>query len=184
MNNPTEKGISLQKYLFMLIIMLLAATSGCSPENKGSVPSDFVLILDVSAAQADLAQNVNIRIDAYGMGQYELYNTGGVIRSDTDDMVIYGTEQIVDTGKFQLSDAELLQLWKTINANHFFELDEDYRMAIGHSYAFVKVDANGQSNQVFNIGMEVPEIKAIVEAVQILLSTEVNVEYGEGFQPK
>lgn len=176
--------ISLLKYLSMLISMLLAATSGCSPENEGSVPSDFVLILDVAAAEDDLAQNVNIRIDADGIGQYELYNTGGVIQSDTDDMVIYGSEQIVDTGKFQLSDAELLQLWKTINDNNFFELEGDPRMAIGHSYAFVKVDANGPSNQVFNIGIEVPEIKAFVEAVQTLLSTEVNVEYGEGFQPK
>lgn len=183
MNKPTEKEISLLNYLFMLI-MLLTATSGCSPENESSVPSDFVLILDVASAEDDLAQNVNIRIDADRIGQDELYSTGGVIRSDTGAMVSYGTEQIVDKGKFQLSEAELLQLWKTINDNDFFELERDYRMAIGHFYAFVKVDANGQSHQVFNIGMEVPEIKAIVEAVQTLLSTGVNVEYAEGFQPE
>jgi hypothetical protein len=67
-------------------------------------------------------------------------------------------------------------LWKTINDNHFFELDQNYQMAIGHSYAFIKVDADGQSHQVFNIGMEVPEIRAFVEVIQTLLPAEVNVE--------
>src|SRR5574341_233915 len=99
-------------------------------------------------------------------------------------MVIYEKEQITDTGKFRLSDAELIQLWSTIRNNHFFELDGDYRMAIGHSYAFIKVDAKGQSHQIFNIGMEVPEIKAIVEAIQSILPIGVDVEYGEGFIPK
>ena len=172
------------KYLFILITMLVTATSVCPPGNKAGVPSDFVLILDVTAMENGLAHNVNIRITADGRGHYERYNTEGVIQSDTAGMVIYGAEQIVDTGKFQLSDAELIQLWRTINDNNFFELEGDYRMAIGYSYAFLKVDANGQSHQVFNIGMEIPEIRAIVEAIKILLPTGVNIEYGEGFTPK
>jgi hypothetical protein len=172
------------KYLFILITMLVTATSGCSPGNKGSVPSDLVLIMDISAAEGGLAQKVNILITADGRGHYEHYNIEGVIRSDTAGMVIHGAEQIVDTDKFQVSDAELTQLWRPMNDNNFFELEGDYRMAIGYSYAFIKVDANGQSHRVFNIGMEVPEIRVIVEAIKILVPTGVNIEYGEGFTPK
>lgn len=164
--------------------MLLTATSGCSPSNDSSVPSDFALIMDVRAVDDDLAQNVNIRINTDGKGRYERYNTGGVIRQDPDGMVIYGKEQIVDIGTFRLSDAELIQLWRTINGDHFFELDEDYQIAIGHSYAFLKVDAKGLSHRAFNIGMEVPEVRAIVEFIQTLLPADVNVEYGKGFTPK
>lgn len=164
------------RYLLILITLLLSTTIGCSTGNEGLTPSDFVLIMDIRVADDDLAQNVNIRINADGRGEYERYNTSGTIQQDSDGMVTYGTDQIVDTGKFRLSDTDLMQLWKTLNDNHFFDLEEDFQMALGHSYDFIKVHANGQRHQVFNIGMAVPEMRAIVEFIQTLLPADVNVD--------
>lgn len=51
-------------------------------------------------------------------------------------------------------------------------------MAMGHAYAFFMVEANGRRHQVFNIGMEVSEIKAFVEATESILPEAVELEYG------
>ena len=56
-------------------------------------------------------------------------------------------------------------------------------MEIGLSYAFVVVQADGQRHIVDNIGMEVPEMRAIMEATDAILPKEVNLEYGDGHTP-
>jgi hypothetical protein len=161
--------------------MILA--TGCSTNNKSSIPTDFFFVMDVQSADKDAAQNINIRINAKGEAEFEIYDTGGVIHYDLNDMVIYDADQILETGKFDLDETELEKLWDAINDNKFFELTEDYRMAIGHSYAFIMIEADGLRHQVDNIGMEVPEIRALVEVIDAILPEGINIEYGKGYVP-
>ena len=99
-------------------------------------------------------------------------------------VVVYKRAQVVKAGRFRLQEQELRQLWEVIEAQNFFALTDDYRMQIGSAYAFVMVEAEGRKHQVFNIGMEVPEMRALVEAAERVLPEGVNVEYGAGFKPQ
>ena len=174
----------LYRYLVILFTLVGALfAGGCSANQKTSLPADFLFVMDVQSANKEAAQNVNIRINAKGEAEFEIYDTGGVIQYDLNDRVIYNGEQIVETGKFELSYAELDKLWNAINENRFFKLTEDYRMAIGHSYAFIMIEADGQSHKVNNIGMEIPEIKAIVEATDAIMPEGINLDYGKGYVP-
>lgn len=176
--------MSLYKYLLMLITLCLVGASGCSGDDAGDVPADFAFVIDVESAQdneAGAAQHVNIQINARGEGRYERYDSGGVIRGDANGRVTYGADQVLAVGEFTLAEDELRQLWAALKENNFFELTGDYRMAMGHSYAFIRVEADGRRHQVFNIGMEVPEIKAIVEATETVLPEGVDLAYREGF---
>jgi len=165
-----------------LVSMLLA---GCSPSSEGSAPTDFLFMMDVSSPEdlADCPVNINIRIDAKGRGQYDFYDTECAIVYDSNDVVAYKSEQILKSGKLKLSAAELKGLWEAIEQNNFFDLTEDYRMAMGLSYAFLMVKANGQQHIVDNIGMEVPEVKAIVEATDAIMPEGIHLDYGEGYLP-
>lgn len=125
--------------------------------------------------------NVNIHIDANGKGRYEMYDTEGAIEFDTNHMITYSRSQVIDKGQFKLSTAQLEELWASINENNFFNLTEDYRIAIGLSYAFIVVEANGQRHVVDNIGMKVSEIKAIVEATDTVMPDGIDLDYREGF---
>ncbi len=170
--------------LNILLIPVLFLIAGCSSNNLDSVPLDFLFIMDArSAGDFDGCVNVNIRIDADGRVRYEIYDTGCAVEYDLDHMVTYNRSQVLTKGQFRLSDSELEQLWDAINQNNFFELTDDYRMAMGFSYAFIVVEADGRRHIVDNIGMEVPEIKAIVEATDAIMPEGVNLDYGEGFLP-
>ena len=168
--------------LFTLGTLLLA---GCQANNATEVPSDFLFIMDVKSAGGfeGCAVNVNLRIEASGRGRYETYDTDCAIEFDTSHMVTYDRSRVITKGQFKLRDSELEQLWAAIDENNFFSLTEDYRMAMGFSYAFIVVEADGQRNIVDNIGMEVPEARAIVEATDAIMSKEINLDYGEGFIP-
>lgn len=175
-----------RKQISILALFCLVATSGCSGNDSTSrVPSDFVFVMDVRATEDDLAGNihVNVRIDAKGKGRFEYYDSGSGISYDLNDIVTYDPSQVVKSGKFKLTNEKLGELWGLLNEKRFFELDEHYQVALGYSYAFILVEANGKSHIVDNIGMEVPEIKAIVEEVGTLLPQDINFEYGEGVPP-
>lgn len=139
--------------------------------------------MDARSAGNGTAQDVNIQINATGEGRYERYDTGGVIHQDENDVVTYERSQVVEVGRFKLSEDDLRRLWKEISKNNFFSLTEDYRMQIGSSYAFILVEADGRKHQVFNIGMEVPEIRAIVETTALVLPKGVKLQYGVGYIP-
>jgi hypothetical protein len=171
------------KYLIALVALGLLAACGWSGDDNRDVPADFVFVLDASIAGIGPSQHVNIRINAAGEGRYERYETGGVIQGGENDMVVYQADQVVEIGKFKLQEDELSRLWGAINENNFFELTGDYRMAIGHAYAFILVEANDRRHQVFNIGMQVDEIKAILEATKSILPEAVEIEYGSGIVP-
>jgi len=171
------------KALLLLVTLFMVVTSGCSTSLLPSIPADFMLILDAYNTGGQQVQNVNIQINAYGEGHYEIYNTGGAIRMDEHGKVTYESDQIVETGDFELTEAQVAQLWNEINKNGFFQLTGDYRMAMGYAYAFVQVEADGQKHQVDNIGMEVPGIRAIVEKVNTMLPSGVDIVYREGFLP-
>jgi len=178
----------LRKQIFILVLLWLVATSGCSGKdgtNNVRVPSDFAFMMDVRSTEDDLGGNihVNIRIDARGKGQFEYYDSSDAIHYDLNDIVTYDASQVVKSGKFKLTDKKLGQLWDLLDKNHFFELEEHYQIALGHSYAFIMVEANGKRHIVDNIGLEVPEIKAIVDAIGTLLPREIKFEYGEGMTP-
>jgi hypothetical protein len=178
--------MSFYKQIFLLALVCLSLTSGCSDEDSPrQVPSDFDFMLDVRSVDESLAGNihVNVRLDARGRGQFEYYDSGNGIAYDLNEVVIYDASQVLKKGKFELTDEELRQLWEILNQNHFFELKEQYQMALGQSYAFIKVEANGKRYMVDNIGMQVPEIKAIVEGIGALLPEEIKFEYGEGVTP-
>ena len=175
--------MSVQKHIPFLLVLSMVIMSGCSTADAHSLPSDFIFILDARSPVKQTAQNINIQINAEGEGRYERYNTGGVTHQDENGMVIYEHNQVVETGKFKLHDDQLEQLWQVINENGFFQLTEDYRMAIGYSYAFIVIEADSRRHQVYNIGMEVPEIRAIVEQVSSMLPKSVILDYEEGFVP-
>jgi hypothetical protein len=139
--------------------------------------------MDVRSAERGSAQHINVQINAKGKGQYDVYDSGGEIRYDLNDIVTYDADQVVKTGKFDLSNAELGQLWDAINQNRFFELETKYQMAMGHSYTFIMVEADGRKHMVDNIGVEVPEIGALVEATDALMPNRIDLDYGEGYVP-
>ncbi len=167
---------------FVLIYLCGLILSGCTPANEANIPQDFAFLLDATSAD-DFGQHINIRIDAQGKGYYERYETVGAHGYGTDIMITYAATQIVETGKFKLSTTDLENLWALLEEQHFFELTDDYRMAMGSSFAFIVVEANGYKHKVDNIGMEVAEIKAIVEATSNLLPSGVDLVYREGFLP-
>jgi len=173
------------KQIFIVVLLCLAVSSCSVEDSPGRVPSDFAFVMDVRSTEDDLGENihVNIRIDARGKGQFEYYDSGSGIRYDLHDIVTYDASQVVKSGKFKLNNKELAQLWNILNENHFFELEEHYQIALGHSFAFIMVDANHKRYMVDNIGLEVPEIKAIVEAMGTLLPQKIKFEYGEGMVP-
>ena len=173
-----------QKLLIVLALGTLLLT-GCRTTNSANVPSGFLFIMDVKSAGVleGCPVNINIRIDAHGRGRYETYDTDCAIEYNTNHMVTYKRGQVIETGRFQLSDTELERLWDVINENNFFSLTEDYRMAMGFSYAFIVVEADGKQHIVDNIGMEVPEIRAIVEATNAIMPEVISLNYGEGHLP-
>ena len=171
-----KKTISLA---FLMLLWLMVLASGCVPA-KTPVPTDFLFILD---ARSSGAEHVNIQINANGKGQYERYDSGGVIERNENGMVVYDSDQVIEKGNFTLNHEQLTQLWQAINQNNLFQLTDDYRMAIGYSYAHITLHANEQRYRVDNIGMEVPEIRAIVEKTNSILPVGVALDYGEGFSP-
>lgn len=181
MVSATNKQKSLPT-LFILGILLL---TGCTTNRPADVPSDFLFIMDVKSAGEfeGNAVNINIEIDSNGRARYEFYDTEGTIQYDLNNMVTYQQNQVIESGMFKLSDTLLEELWKSINENRFFDLTDDYRMAMGFSYAFIVVEADGKQHIVDNIGMEVPEVRAIVEATDAILPDGIDLDYGEGFTP-
>lgn len=177
MRNP----IYILRYISIVLALGMFITSGCSTVNTGNMPPDFIFILDARGAGSKTGQRVNIRIDSHGEGRYERYNPWGSIDMDENNVVTYKREQVVDAGRFKLHNDEVGQLWNAVNENNFFALTGDYRMQIGSSYAFIMIEAGGRIHQVFNIGMEVPEIRAIVEAANKVLPEGIKLDYGVGY---
>jgi len=169
------------KHLVILFVLGTLLTSGCSMDNTDSFPSDFSFLMDARSADKETALNINVRINAKGNAEYDLYETGGAIRYDLNDIVMYDANQVVSSGTFKLSKAELTQLWDAINTNRFFDLEDAYQMALGHSYAFIMIEANGKKHKVDNIGVELPEVRALVEAVSAFMPEGMELEYGEGY---
>lgn len=174
------------KQNFILIALFLAVISACTAKNKtSSVPSDFEFTMDALSRQRNSMRNlnVNITINARGTGYFEYYDSGGTISYSTDDIITYEPNQVVQSDKFHLTNSELEQLWEALNKNRFFELDEHYEAQLGYSYAFFLVKANGKRYIVNNIGVEVPEIRAIVERIGEILPEAISLEYRKGFTP-
>jgi hypothetical protein len=170
------------KYLFILSSLILSTGKGCPDGKQNNIPPDFLLSVDVKSA-GEAVQHLNIRITAEGKGQYDRYKTGGVIREDNNNMITYNEDQVLESGEFLVKQDEMKKLWGAITENHFFELTNDYRMAIGHSYAFIIVEAEERRHRVFNIGMEVPQIWEIIKAIEMVLPDELDLEYREGYVP-
>ena len=177
--------MTIRRYLVVFLALSAVIAVGCSTITTRDVPSDFFFIMDVGSAEdtADCPINIHIRLDANGRGKYTYYDTGCAIEYDTNDMVTYKAAQVLKSGKLKVSGTELDQLWHVINENKFFELNADYRMEIGYSYAFIMVEADSRRHIVDNIGMEVPEVRAIVEATNAVMPEGVTLEYGEGYIP-
>lgn len=171
---------------FILVTLVITVVSACSSKPKtSSVPFDFAFMMDADSREINPPEilNVNIKINAQGAGSFEYYDNGGVASYTSEYIISSEPNQVVKSGKFRLTDSELEQLWDTLNKNHFFELDERYEAQLGYSYAFIMVNANGKRYIVNNIGVEVPEIRAIVERVDEILPAAISMEYREGFSP-
>lgn len=166
-----------------VVLTIIVLLSGCTQNPESPIPSDFYFMLDVRSADPGSTQNIHIQIDASGEGTYQYYDTGGVIQYSPDHVVTFDNNQVVRDGAFRCSQTELARLWQAILDQQFFSLADDYEMALGHSYAFLLVQADGQKHMVNNIGMEVPEIREVVESSQVLLPAGVEIEYGEGYIP-
>lgn len=170
-------------FLKYLLFILLTLVPACSVDKTASLPSDFSFIMDVGTSEGWSANHIHITIDSKGHANFEVYDSGGVIHYDQNDIVTYDEAQIINEGKFDLTRDGQERLWNAIHQNRFFDLTEDYRMAIGHSYAFIMIEADDRKHVVDNIGMEVPEIRALVEATDAVVPEELDLEYGEGYVP-
>ena len=175
----TFKGKAFQT--IAVLMLSIGIVTACSKNQANTVPSDFSLMMDVRMADHSIARNINIRIDAAGQGNYEVYNTGGTIQYDQRGIVRYDPRQVVKKGKFNLSKVELERIWDAINENKFFKLSDDYRMEIGYSYAFIMVQAGEKQHKVDNIGVEVPEVRAIVETVRDVVPQDLDFDYVKDF---
>lgn len=164
---------------WVLLALSITAASGCTALSPRGVPPDFMFILDARSPGEQAAQHLFIRINARGQGHFERYNTGGLTRHDEGGMVVYDSDQVVETGDFELRGEQVKQLWQAIKENNFFQLRGDYRMAIGCYYAFVMIEADGQTHQIDNAGMEVTEIRAVVEKVRSMLPAGVALRYSD-----
>ena len=169
--------------VLVLVALSMVASSGCTAPPARSVPPDFTFILDAHSPEGKTLLYMRIKINSEGEGHFERYDTGVSIGLGQDGTVVLEIDQLVDTGGFLLREHQVDELWQTIDEHDFFQLTGDYRMAIGYSYAFIRIEADGQSHQVFNIGMEVPEIRAIVEEVSSILPSDVVLVYGGGPWP-
>jgi len=174
------------KQNFILVALFLTLISACSAEPKtNSVPADFVFTMDALSQEKNSMRNlhVNIKINSRGAGYFEYYDNGGTISYTPDDIITYEPDQVVKSGKFRLTDSELEQLWDILNTNHFFELDGHYEAQLGSSFAFIMVESNGKSHMINNIGVEVPEIRAMIGNVDEILPETISLEYRKGFTP-
>jgi hypothetical protein len=173
--------------LIFLLFLCCIFIAGCNPtENTPGVPSDFLLIFDAhSAISSENApsQNVHIQIDADGRAEFDRYNTDGAIVFDEEHMVTYTAGQVLDNGELMLSNSQMEALWNSIEEINFFELNDDYRMSMGFSYAFVMIEANGRRHVVDNIGLELAEMKTIVELMNSFLPENASIIYSEGVSP-
>lgn len=163
----------------ILFLLILLSVLSCTPQES-MVPSDFSLLVNVRSAHG-FTNHYHIQIDANGQGKYTLYDTGGTIEYDTDGMIKVPITRIIETGKFELSQSQLSKLQRALEKNGFFALERDYQMALGYSFAFIHATMDGQEHTVDNIGMEVPELRAIVSAVQDVLPAKIKLDYGEGY---
>jgi len=139
-------SIAWNKLKFLLTLLFLGSSfvSGCVTRDTNPVPSDFLFIMDVKSGGnfEGCPVNINIHIDAKGRGKYETYDSDCAIEYNTNYMVTYCRNQVIQKGQFKLSNAELEGFWDAIIENNFFNLIEDYRMAMGFSYAFIVVKAD------------------------------------------
>ncbi len=167
--------------LWVLIALSMVATNGCASLSRRDVPRDFMFLLhaDVPSQEGQAAQNVFIRINSRGQGHFERYNTGGIVRYDESGMVAYEREQVVDTGDFKLRGQQVKRLWQAIRDNNFFQLKGDYLREFDTYYAFLVIEANGQTHKVDNVGVEVPEIGVILDRLRSMLPLDVAICYGD-----
>lgn len=170
-------------FLKYLVLILLILVSACSTKRTAILPSDFSFVMDVRTSEKGSPNHIHITIDSKGRGRFVVYDIEGVINYDLNDVVIFSKDQVIRKGKFHLTPDEQERLWTAIHQYQFFDLAEDYRMAIGHSYAFIMIEADGRKHTVDNIGLEVPEIQALVEVTDAVVTEELELEYGEGYVP-
>ncbi len=183
MHYVNSGNLSKKNTVGLLLITVLLFLSACATKSAENIPSDFYMMMDVHAVDRQTARNINIRIQAAGTVEYDIYETGGVIKYDENDIVTYDQGQIVRDGTFMLTGTQVKRLWEAIEEIQFFELSEKYQMEIGYSYAFILIEANGQTHTVDNIGMEVPEMRFLVETVADLMPDDIEFAYGEGYIP-
>ncbi len=169
-------------YSFPLLIVGVLLLASCSTQTANNIPRNFSCLMDVRNAEKGSPNNFHITINSKGQGYFEEYDTNGTIQYDLNDVVTYSLDQVLRTRKFKLTGAQLKNLWDAINENKFFELTENYQKQIGFSYAFIMVEARGKKQKVDNIGMEVPQVRGIVETVAAMLPHRVDIDYGEGYK--
>jgi hypothetical protein len=169
------------KILLVIAVLSVIQLIGCTGKETG-IPDDFSFLINVRSTQG-YTNHYHIEIDSLGKGSYILYDTEGSIEYKTDGMIVVPLFKTIERGKFDLTQQQLSSLLRVVEENSFFTLEEAYQMSLGHSFAFIAVTLDGQTHQVDNIGMEVPELRAIVSGVQGLLPARINIDYGEGFVP-
>jgi predicted small lipoprotein YifL len=158
------------------ILLLAASLASCGSK----VPGDFWMVVDARLAphlQEVPTEQIYLEISADGRGSYLLYDTGGVIVHDPDGMVSISSNQIREEGKFTLTRTQMGSLVQSLQDSDFFNLTEDYRMSIGGAYAFLVVTIDGQSHIVDNIGMRVGPVEKIIDALNGILPSELEMEY-------
>ncbi len=170
-----------QLELRRLFLVLLALASACSMNRPAVLPSDFSLVMDVRTSEGGRSSNIHVTIDSKGRGRFEVYDSEGVHRYDQNGILTYDEDRVSSQGEFDLSSDDQQTLWTAIQGNRFFDLTDDYRMAIGHSFAFIMIEAEGKTHIVDNIGMEVPQVRALVAATDAVVPDELTLEYGDGY---
>lgn len=162
--------------LLFLVLLFLLGPPGCS----ANVPTDFNMIVDArrsEPAAGSPTEHIYLEINQSGSSSYIIYDTGGTITHDSDGFISISPGQIIKTGSFKISSQALENIWNQLEDSHFFDLNDDYRMSIGNAYAFLVVRANSQTHSVDNIGIFLPEIQGIFQAINGSLPDQLLIEY-------
>ncbi len=149
--------------IVVVLVSWLVTSPACTPEPPTSVPGDLEIHYSWGACHAE-------------WGRYELtINSSGeanFVKSFGNPMVAgYLREQ----SEFNLSDEELLGIYREIITNNFFGLGGSYldRSIMNGNCSSLRVKAEGEEHEVFVSNKRVERFDRITAAITAILDSKV-----------
>lgn len=144
-------------YSVLLFVIGSVAVLLSFARAQGSVPGDLDIIGNVASLEP-WGEATVVRISASGEGYFARSNPGDL------------TQPPAGVLNFTLSQAQMNQLWQSIQANNFFSLDPEYTRPdmSGRNFARLAITANGQTHQVITRNIPLAAFDNIIEAINNL----------------